>query len=119
MKQDHTRKEMSQEDLIEVLASTFRLGKIEIIEPYLSENFIFCSEFILGYPRDKQESLTWMSGYIERNKGSKMIKTKSPYTGNYWLKLSENPRSSVLGMIIENGEITHIGLYSRICDEPR
>ena len=36
MKQDHTRKEMSQEDLIEVLASTFRLGKIEIIEPYLS-----------------------------------------------------------------------------------
>lgn len=119
MKNDQTSEEMSHEDLIEVLASTFRLGKIEIIEPYLSENFIFCSEFILGYPRDKQESLTRMRGYIERNKGSNMIKTKSPYTGNYWLKFSENPRSSVLGMIIENGEITHIGIFSRICDEAK
>lgn len=48
-----------------------------------------------------------------------MIKTKSPYTGNYWLKFCENPRSSVLGMIIENGEIIHIGIFSRICDEAK
>ena len=36
MKNDQTSEEMSHEDLIEVLATSFRLGKSEIIEPYLS-----------------------------------------------------------------------------------
>lgn len=120
--QNHQKKDeniqvsLSHDDLIELLASTFRQGNIEIIEPYLSDDFVFRSEFILGYPKDKQESISWLKEYIERDKGSKMLITRSPYTGNSWLRFSENPRSCYLGMMSNNGSITFIALCSQICD---
>ena len=109
-------KSLSHDDLIDILAYTFRLGKIDLIEPYLSDDFVFRSEYIFGYPKDKKESVKWMKQYVERDKGSKMLTTKSPYTGNTWLRFSKKPRSCYLGMKCENGKISFIALCSQICD---